>query len=181
MDFLLSQLKEWQEYVIPCLTIVLSYWIGCQQSVAAERQSTCHKIYDEYYWPIIKEFYTCKVWERPFSQHRVEFQMYLYSLINSNLQYMDTRDFAYRDQFVLLCYRCWPTPESPPPEADLLKELDTAFILLILRILRRGAGLASKLHRTKTARYVLRQYLSIPEVQEIQREARKKRLAHWLK
>jgi hypothetical protein len=158
-------------YVVPVVSIFLSYALGRWQTSRGEVQASRRRAYEEYYRPIVWELYQGRQWEILFSGSH-SFGMAFFTLSRKSADFSDPRDLYCLDQFAVAFSDAHIIdPHAPIPAPEVMKQLDALYTRLVIRILCRSLRLERKLHRVRLSQYVLERYLENPSTREhLQRE-----------
>lgn len=147
-------------YVIPVLSIFLTYILGRVQSASSERHSVEKERYLKLYLPFISMIYKLQLYKTPVYWFECvgrsrEFDR-IYSLIINNLQYMDTNSVKLVYVFIEFVEKCGfardlrdPDDDSDPEIENISKEevlsFEQNFLDFVTSMLHEGSKLSQKL------------------------------------
>ncbi|MCQ5130324.1 hypothetical protein NE562_11685 [Butyricicoccus faecihominis] len=139
-------MQNFLAYVIPILSVFLSYLCGRLQSSASQKKDAIRKRYESFYVPFISLLYRGRADLIPYSQHGMEGRGQFMDLIFENIQYIDEQtqsillDFYTANLDFLEYDDGTPGYEDAPVRADRLFEQITEHVLL------ESAKLSKELH-----------------------------------
>lgn len=160
-------LEKILDYAIPVFSIGLTYVLGRLQSIQSDKKSAYQEAYDTFYLPFISMLYESQIWRVGFSQLNFKMRQRLFSLIASNIKYMDKETIEYVD-VLYAHYEAILGKEllfvNSVLTHDRMNELFDAFTL---KVLSRSTWLAKRLHQPCIGEFVRELYREEREVQEI--------------
>ena len=163
-------------YIIPMISIGLTYAFGRLQSEQSDKKSAYKEAYETFYLPYISLLYKSQIWSVGFSRLDFEMRSNLFRLIADNIKYMDKKMIEYVD---LLYYQSIIEKELFSISSFVTHErMDEMFDDFTLLALSRSTWLAKKLHQPTLGEFVRELYLEERDIREMQRAAEKKRIDH---
>lgn len=156
-------------YVIPVVTIALTYVLGRLQSVQSDKKSAYKEAYETFYLPFISLLYETQIWIIGFSSLDRRDRHKLFQMVAGHIQYMDKAVLEYVD---ILYYHYGAVLVDESEDAGSIftpDRLDELFDELTSRVLSRSTWLAKKLHQPPIGKFVLELYLENQAIREKER------------
>lgn len=165
-------------YIIPVVSIGLTYALGRLQSVQSDKKSAYKEAYDTFYLPFISLLYKSQIWSVGFSKLDFKMRTTLFCLIADNIKYMDKEMIEYVD--VLYSHYESILKKEIFSVSSLIthERMDEIFDDFTLIALSRSTWLAKKLHQPTLGEFVRELYLEERDIREMQRAAEKRCIDH---
>lgn len=155
-------------YVIPVLSIALTYILGRLQAVQSDKKAAFKEAYETFYLPYISLLYETNIWDIGFARLNLKDQNKLFRMVLQNVQYMDKPIIEYLD-ILYSSYGEFMLGELDGIEVITTPQrLDEMFDELTGRVLSRATLLANKLHQPRLGEFVRELYLESQAAREMQ-------------
>lgn len=147
----------WQtilSYIIPLISIFLSYLFGHMQATKNNKTSAKREQYDKFYVQYTSRIYTDRMWEKCCSDMPFASRSIYWDLIMNNIQYIDADIVKLLPAF----YHTYECALSFKNDMDAKKCLDNDFNFLTKQILSRTSKLSKELQLPDFAEVALKLY-----------------------
>ena len=138
-------MKEFLGYLIPIVSVFLSYFCGRLQSSNVQKQSIKKERYEKFYIPFITSLYTGRLDLLRYSHLSLEGRGRFFDLIFQNIQYIDEKTQSFLLDFYTAYLNMMEYESGTPGYDDAPAELDAAFAKVAGSILLESAKLSRAL------------------------------------
>lgn len=147
----------WQtiiSYIIPLISIFLSYLLGHIQAIKNNKISVKREKYDNFYSPYASKIYAGMMWEINYSNLSTESKSIFFDMIMKNIHYLDEETVKLVPNF----YLCFINALEYTNDIKVQKELDKNFNNITMKILSQTSKLSKELNLTDFANFALKMY-----------------------
>lgn len=147
-------------YLIPVISVAISFFIGRYESRSARRVEIAKERYEKFYVPFIRMIFEQGLMYESFSDLSFQEQMKIYRLLLDNLQYMDceTLDVVEPIFAEFSLYLMSNSKDDASQQALRQKNLDSLFNEMIASMLSQARELSKELSLPQIAETTLSDY-----------------------
>ena len=138
--------KEMLAYLIPFLSITVSYVFGRLESKSSAKQEMRMKRYQQFYVPFIRSFYVGFSWSNPWSLRSPEELNNLFELVMRNLEYLDPDSLKLIPEFYRSFLVLRETKAGNYEDENAYRNFDNVLNELTKRVLAESKKLGKALH-----------------------------------
>lgn len=161
--------KEILSYVIPVLSIFISFFLGRRQTIQTHKRQILLQRYEELYIPFIRWIYIYRPWSRAFTEMTQESRSSVLSVLLNNIDHMDNGSIELLQE-LYFSNIVFDTPATEPFEEFLntaaKDEVNTTFCRLSYCMLLHSLELSKKLYKPPIAENALAKFAELNSIKE---------------
>ncbi len=147
----------WQtilSYIIPLISIFLSYLLGHMQATKNNKTSISRERYDNFYSQYTSKIYAGMMWNLEFHNLPIESMSVFFDMIMNNIHYLDDKTIKLIPDF----YVSFLDALEYNDDLKLQQKLDKKFINITMQILSQTSKLSKELKLPDFAEFALQMY-----------------------
>lgn len=157
-------------YLVPLMSVVLSYFFGHIQATKTNKTSAKREQYEKFYLEYTSKIYMDMMWHKSFTKLSLEEETEYINLLMKNIKYLDSStanivlDF-YKTYIIAIKHEYYPISNIyPNNRIDIMvakKTINQKFNKVTIEILKRTSKLSIELKLPNFAELALKQYFEL--------------------
>lgn len=150
----------WQtiiSYIIPLISVFLSYLFGHMQATKSNKSSVKRERYNDFYSPYSSKIYAGMMWNVDYSSLSIESKSVFFDLIMKNVHYLDEETVKLVPNF----YTCFLDALEYDDDINIQKALDKSFNEITMKILLQASKLSKELSLPDFAKFASEMYAQL--------------------
>ena len=147
LDYVKTILISAMPYIIPCVTVVLTFLFGQRQAYGNRKYQAQKQRYESFYVPYIQKLYAGHLFsDMKYTDLDLEQRSIFMDLLFQNLQYLDIHTQKLLPEFYDSTLHFFESESSDEPDSEAAAQLDRIFYEITSCILRESEALSKALN-----------------------------------